>query len=244
MRILSKYTDCYDYVQYIGEYNNRDIVFDRNENQKQVNNKYVLMNDDIDKISSLYYKFLKHNGIDRSRIVLCYENNVTISLGIIIIGEYFHPVLIIKSILNEHNTSKPTVTNMFVHYTLDLTSITTNINIIKQHIKNNKFNYYEYIADDLIKKHFKINYTDLYNNIRKFIKNPIILIEDYGNITIDHCNLKKYKINNLISNEQIFQEIEMYLGKLKSIEKDTEFSSEIKRDYAGFNEWSFKNEKK
>lgn len=73
---------------------------------------------------------------------------------------------------------------------------------------------------------------------------PIILAyKKHGNLIVEiNPNLSKYNFASKIDPFTAFQEISMYIGNnlAKQVDPTVNFTDEMKRDIAGFDEWSFK----
>ena len=119
-------------------------------------------------------------------------------------------------------------------------SLWTKENILKKIDSEYIQKQYKYITSN-----FKLNVKD---EIFRNFNSPILCIR-----YTDHCKVKiiinprlsKYNFQSQMDPYQVYQEIEMYLGNNLVDQKDPnpKISDELRRDSAGFNEWSFKTHK-
>jgi len=236
MKIVSKFSDSYDYLQYIGEYTKDDIIYIRSKNNKQIGNNMVSLDNEIDIIHKILYGHF--NNTQEYKFYPSYKNRndfVYINLGLCIIGEKFFPYIHLKKIIVNGMGMPPSSINIYL-YEWNKDYFIESINSL---IAGNLSDHSMWKFSDT-KQHLRTNYENLYLKIRKIIDNPIILTSTSKGISIDG-SLKNKNIKSIIKNEDIFQEIEMYLNKLRNEEKNVIMSDIIKRDYAGFTPCSFKN---
>ena len=161
----------------------------------------------------------------------------TLTFNIIFIGNKMIPYCIMH--YGDYFSEKVEYTNIFSLEDLD--------SIDKLYLSNFRLKY--------ISKHLTKNYQDLFNKIREISKEPIISYSSYKtNIDISEYitmksgtmlnpSLKELGLSKIIDPLQVIQELELFIKENLTIEKEVQFSNELKIQSAGFDKNSFRNTK-
>lgn len=126
----------------------------------------------------------------------------------------------------------------------------------------NKFNsYYTKISDfeifhNLEDVHNFLGVVDIYRirgDTKRFNKlfeklkekfnstSPIVALLPDGKVIADYCRLAELKFSKILSPEQAYQELDMWISNERNIEKDVVFDDVHKRNSHGFVQCSFKS---
>lgn len=236
MKIISKFQDFYDSYQFnYGE----DVYYDRNMNLRKLNqiNGYDFIEDSplIRNCTELFKKYLPRDL--SSCDYKTKTNSNLITFNIVFIGEQIIPYITLFQDGNFLN-----IKDSINFYDIDsFESFYNESKIFKGYtIKN-------------VRNHFKQNYIDLYNKIRIITKEPIISFSNYRNEdsnisryiqmtfgTMLNPSLKELGFSKILDSLFIIQELELFIKKYNNIEKNIEFSNELKINNAGFDKNSFK----
>lgn len=224
MTIRSSFEDFYDYAAY---YLGEDAFYKR-----EINNRELCTKDTNGNKQSPYYKdtvvldldhkvYSEHTPISHRSI----ENDTDNVLSFVIIGELIIPFYTkVSKVTPEYNSYK-----VVFNY-----EVATNLTKAEQ-LK------------------LKDNYNDLYTKIRQHTDEPLVLLSPFTSPEDVHSRhkmrgptinpqLKQLKgITSLVTAEQVIQELSMYLTKEPNIVHITD--DLIKRDSAGFDNYSFKHKK-
>lgn len=251
MRIISKFEDFYDYLQYgHGE----SIVYERNMNlrEQNKNDSYPKHDKVIDKLNLIFKEYFNTFAIHGNRNVYgLQDKNGVFSFDILIIGEKIIPYL------------------RYFENKIDFDNITRganpknnvkifNINDLKLLYQENNIQEEWKVYNKYFEEHLNGNYIDLYNKIRKLTNAPIItrssiISEDAYKDTRDisywldmkrgvnlNPSLKRLGLSKYIDPYMIIQELELYLSKIQNPEQKVILDDKTLRDAKGFDNRSFK----
>lgn len=231
MKIQSKFQDYYDSRQYnLGE----DVFYNRNMNLRVLENGIVKEPKCISYCDTIFIKYLSSSHRD----IKSKTHGILSEL-------YFNIVFIGDKII-------PYCTLYFGNY--------------KGYISGDQIEYKNiFSSDDIIdvqqipsffirrcKDHLNDNYSSLFMQIRKISKEPIISFSSYNNYsgvsdlvkmnrgTTLNPSLKELGLSKIVEPNIVIQELEMFIKKHSNIEKEVEFSNELKILNAGFDKNSFR----
>ena len=233
MKIQSKFQDYYDSFQFG---NGEDVYYNRNMNLRYLDSRGIILSSpDILECNKIFQKYLQNNMRD---VDLKQRKTIsTLTFNIIFIGNKMIPYCIMH--YGDYFSEKVEYTNIFSLEDLD--------SIDKLYLSNFRLKY--------ISKHLTKNYQDLFNKIREISKEPIISYSSYKtNIDISEYitmksgtmlnpSLKELGLSKIIDPLQVIQELELFIKENLTIEKEVQFSNELKIQSAGFDKNSFRNTK-
>jgi len=233
MKIQSKFQDYYDSFQFG---NGEDVYYNRNMNLRYLDSRgSILSSTDILECNKIFQKYLRNNMRDtdwKQRKIIS-----TLTFNIIFIGNKIIPYCIMH--YGDYFSEKVEYANIFSHNDIEL--------IDKWYLSNSKIKY--------IKEHLAKNYQDLFNKIREISKEPIVSYSSYktnGIIseyiamkpgTMLNASLKELGLSKIIDPLQVIQELELFIKENITVEKEVQFTNELKIQNAGFDKNSFRNTK-
>ena len=240
MRIISKFYDYYDKAVAYGIDPALVYVRERKEFDIRYGNKYYQ-----NKLSSLWQSMPRFTAGQYGVIGFCgkaYPFYRFISGNI---TKVYYSVASIKKDLSNKTLESMHTTLNGGNYELDY-FFNRNLEDL-QNFVNNK---YYYLGSNQRPESFDVNYgKSISDDLFREFDSPILLVT---NITYNTQNLvvnpilKEYNFVSQFDPVTTFQEISMYLGSnlVKQKDPNPKFSDEIKRDILGFDEWSFRKQKK
>ena len=233
MKIQSKFQDYYDSYQYnLGE----DVFYDRNMNLRVLEGVLIKEPDYLEACNDIFRKYLpnKSENTDwKSK-----RTHSELLFNIVFIGDKIVPYCTIYygKFIDYLIGDKIEYRNLFsledIHNVPDMS--------VRRRIRD--------FENHLIK-----DYTSLSNKIREIITEPIVSFSSYNNYTgcsdlvkmkrgtMLNPSLKELGLSKIIEPHVIIQEIELFIKKHSSIEKEVKFSNELKIQNAGFDKNSFRN---
>lgn len=231
MKIQSKFQDYYDSYQYnLGE----DVFYNRNINLRVLENNIIKEPDYLKSCNYIFKKYLPNRTED-----INWKTNDIISemyFNIIFIGDKIIPYCTLYF-------------GDYYHYIIGKNIKYINIFDIEDVIKTSEMTHYNI---RMLKNHLSANYSTLFDKIREITTEPIISFSSYNNCsscsnlikmnrgTTLNPSLKELGLNKIIEPHIIIQELELFIKKHRNIEKEVQFSNELKIQNAGFDKNSFR----
>lgn len=225
MKIISNFSDYYDGCAF---YCAEDIVYNRQlDNGKNVNEyKYAGITykkdeeliEKLNEIFKSYYSniFLYNDKLYNSSF-LSYKKSIAY------IGEKIIPFVIMDS--RDENIER----EIFFNKEDVWESFNKNVKSFSFY-KRNINNFFD------LKTH-----KDCFNKIREISKDPIIIFAN--NNSSVNCSLKDLGFSKVIEPYEVLQELELFINKINTQEKEVDFDNKIKIKNAGFDDKSFKSNK-
>ena len=257
MKINSNFEDYYYSCQYMcGE----DVYFERISNLMTLTSNKELYSEKFYKAPTELLNSLNHTF--EKYVPKHYKRDNTFHFSIAIIGEKiitFITEIVTLNLKEKDNVFESDKFNYKISFHFNYEDFKEKTNLKSD--KNKSRYLYSSCSKilNLANEHFSNSYIDLYNNIRKKCKEPIISYSSYSDSFTDsnipehliinkgtniNSNLKRLGFSKIIPSNLVIQEIEIYLNKLNSVEKESNFSDNIKIQNAGFDKKSFRHKKK
>lgn len=230
MKIISKFSDFYDSCSYmcgediVYERNIDNIVFIKEEFSSKIYQRDLVVKDLNELYKNIYSPYRKYRLTNNQFLYL--------TKSFLIIGEKLIPYVEIC-----RDDSKKIV------FTFEKLSSIMDTQPINWWSKNNYQNYFE------------MNHNDFHKKVRKFSNAPIISFSDYEDEwsvpepirMLSGCclnpSLKKLGFSKILQASEVLQEIEMFINKLNTQEKEVNMSDKVKIHQAGFDKNSFRKGK-
>lgn len=236
MKIISKYNDYYD-----------GVMKGQSDSSIQYIRKPIVLDGDDIRCRQLIYYIKKHQINALKRIDFKYERGMkyyheysNLDASIIIFCGKIYPLISLHKTISIIR--------------LNLKSETTNIysgEELVSYIQTNNKNYeITNKSNEKIKIYYSMNSLEI-NDIKQYQiinKSPIIIIDynQYNNdkpiITLNSCDLHKFKFAKIFDPYQSFQEIQMFVSgmMIKDSPEMINISDKIRAEKHGFDKWSFR----
>lgn len=238
MKIQSKFQDYYDSFQFD---NGEDVYYNRNMNCRYLDTRgLIISSPDIIECDKIFQKYLPN----RSDIKQQTSRNSEIKRSVLTFNIIFIGNKIVPYCSLYYGDYFDYITGKNVEY----------INIFSLDDINNQFELTNFRLK-YIKEHLTKNHRDLFNKIREISKEPIISYSSYKNKnniseyiimrygTMLNPSLKELGLSKIVESSQVIQELELFIKGNVTVEKEVQFSNELKIQNAGFDEKSFRNTK-
>lgn len=233
MKIQSKFQDYYDAYQYnLGE----DVFYNRNMNLRVLENEIIKEPSYLEECNDIFRKYLpnKSENTDwKSK-----RTHSELLFNIVFIGDKIVPYCTIYY-------------GKFSDYLIENNVEYQNIFFLEDAHNISEMSVYRRIRN--FENHLSKDYTSLFNKIREITKEPIVSFSSYNNYsgvsdlirmkrgTTLNPSLKELGFSKIIEPHVIIQELELYIKKYNNVEKEVQFSNELKIQNAGFDKNSFRN---
>lgn len=227
MRITSKYRDYWHYISNIYDPAQEEtLVFSPKYNIEGQNQSIL----DLDKLFPKSGRVLKMNRLPPSQNFkyLGRDYKFDIKLMYLIVCGTLYPLVNIKII--DIASENKILIDEFCYTLLELNEVMEGLKL------NYKFKPTPSRVIRGVKPNF-FNRKKLQNSSEDYICSVFSANKE---LTVNIL-LKDYKFNKVLTSEQVYQQIDTYLGSIRNIEVDKQFSDTLKRDSKGFNSCSFKS---